>query len=327
MRKALAAALLSLPALVPSLVPSLAQAQAYPAKPVKMIIPVQGGSSSNDILGRGLARGLGEALGQAVVVENQPGASGTIGSRAVARAAPDGYTILFAYTSAQTISPNVVPDLGYDTLRDLAPVTMFSVIPYLMVVHPSVPARTARELVAYAKANPDKLNMGSSGTGSSPHLAGVLFMQETGTKFVHVPYKAAAAAHTDLLAGNVQVYFAGITSLAPAVKAGKARGLMVVNTARSNALPEVPTSAEAGFPTVVASAWNGVMVPAKTPEAIVAKLHSEISRVTESPDMKTFLANQGAEPAIMTPAKFGEQIRSELAQWGKLIKEAGIKME
>jgi len=310
-----------------TLASGLAHAQAYPSKPIKFMIPVASGASSNDILGRVLAKSLAEALGQPVVVENQPGATGTIGSRTVARAAPDGYTLLFGYAGAQTIAPTVLPEIGYDTVKDLAPVAMFSNVPYMLVVHPSVPVNNAKELVAYVKANPGKLSFGSSGTGGSPHLASELFMLETGTRLLHVPYKSAATARTDLLAGHVQMYTGGVTAFASMVKAGKLRALMVTNTVRSIAAPDVPTAAEAGFPGVIATSWNGVLAPAKTPEAIINRLHGEIDKITNAPDMTNFLLKQGAEPAVLPPAKFGEVIRTEIAQWAKVIKTANIKVE
>ncbi len=304
-----------------------AQAQTWPTKPIKLVIPVAAGASSNDILGRTIAKNLAEALGQAVFVENQPGATGTIGSRAVARAAPDGYTLLLAYQGAQAIAPSVMPDIGYDTIKDLAPVGMFATVPYVMVVHPGVPANNVKELVAYVKNNPDKLSFASSGTGSSPHLATELFMQETGARMLHVPYKAAATARTDLLAGLVQLYIGGVPATASLVKAGKLRALMVTNTARSIVLPEVPTSAEAGFPTVIAASWLGIMAPARTPDAVINRLYTEIAKITNTQEMKNFLINQGAEPALLPPAKFGELIRAEIALWAKVIKTGDIKVE
>jgi tripartite-type tricarboxylate transporter receptor subunit TctC len=306
---------------------SAVQAQTYPAKPVRLVIPVAAGASSNDILGRTLAKYLAEALGQAVVVDNQPGATGTIGSRAVARSAPDGYTLLLGYQGAQAIAPSVMPDIGYDTVKDLAPIGMFATVPYVMVVHPKVPANNVKEFVAYAKSNPDKLSFASSGAGGSPHLATELFMQETGVKMVHVPYKAAATARIDLLAGLVQVYIGGVPATAAMVKAGKLRPLMITNTARSLVLPEVPTAAEAGFPTVIAASWLGVLAPARTPDAIINRLYADIARITNTQEMKTFLINQGAEPALLPPAKFAELIRAEIELWAKVIKTGDIKVE
>jgi tripartite-type tricarboxylate transporter receptor subunit TctC len=314
-------------ALASVLVQGQAQAQAYPSKPIRMIVPVATGASSNDILGRAMAKYLAESLGQSVYVENQAGATGTIGSRTVARAAPDGYTLLLGYQGAQAIAPSVMPDIGYDTVKDLAPVGMFATVPYVMVVHPKVPANNARELVAWLKANPDKLSFASSGTGGSPHLATELFMQETGTKMQHVPYKAAATARTDLLSGIVQVYIGGVPATAAFIKAGKLRPIMVTNTARSLVLPDVGTSAEAGFPTVIAASWLGVLAPARTPEAIINRLYGEIAKITNTQEMKTFLINQGAEPALLPPAKFGELIRNEIALWAKVIKTGNITVE
>jgi tripartite-type tricarboxylate transporter receptor subunit TctC len=220
-----------------------------------------------------------------------------------------------------------MPDIGYDTLKDLAPVGMFATVPYVMVVHPKVPANTAKELVAYLKSNPDKVSFASSGTGGSPHLATELFMQETGVKMLHVPYKAAATARTDLLSGIVQMYIGGVPATASLVKAGKLRPLMITNTARSLVLPEVPTAAEAGFPGVIASSWLGVLAPARTPEPIISRLYAEIAKITNTQEMKTFLINQGAEPALLPPAKFGELIRTEIELWAKVIKTGNITVE
>lgn len=308
------------------LVSGLVFAQMYPSKPIRFVVPVAAGSSSNDILGRALAKSLSDALGQQLVVDNQPGATGTIGARLVARAVPDGYTLLLGYASQLTISPSV-SDAGYDPLKDLAPVARFTVVPYALVIDPSVPAKNLKELVALAKSHPGQLNYASAGRGSLPHLAGELFKLEAGIDLVHVPYKGAALVANDLVAGRVQVYFSGITSVAPFVKSGKMRALAVTTPARSALLPDVPTAAEAGVPGLDFGGWNGVLAPAKTPDAIVNRLYNEIVKITNSQEMKSFLLTQGAEPALLAPAKFGELIRVELATWAKVIKAANIKPE
>ena len=316
-----------LTALVCTLLSSTVLAQAYPAKTVRMVIPVAAGSSSNDILGRALAQKLSDAMGQQFIVENQPGASGNIGSLQVARAAPDGYTLLLGYSSAQTISPNVFKSIGYDPVRDLAAIAQFCVVPYVLVAHPGLPASNIKELIALAKSRPGKINFASSGIGSTPHLAAELFKLETGINIVHVPYKGGALAANDLIAGHVQMYFSGITSVAPFVKTGKLRAIAVTTAARSALLPDTPTASESGLPGFETSSWLGVLAPARTPEPIVERLYGEIAKITNSTEMKNFLLTQGAEPALMTPAKFGESIRVELAKWGKVVKSANITPE
>jgi tripartite-type tricarboxylate transporter receptor subunit TctC len=306
---------------------NLAAAQSYPVKPVRLIFPLLPGSASNDILGRALMQRLSESLGQPVVADYRPGAAGTIGSAAAAKSAPDGYTLLIGYTSSIMISPSLLPNAGFNPVSDLAPIARFAVVPYLAVVHPSLPATNLKALVALAKARPGQINCASGGTGGLPHLAAELFKLTANVDIVHVPYKAAAAAHTDLLGGHVQMQFTGISGMLPSIRAGKLRALAVTATKRSALLPEVPTAAESGFPMLEVSSSLGVLAPANVPVPVVRRLHDEIARIVNGADMKNFIASQGAEPALMDPAEFGAHIKAETAKWARVIKAANVKPE
>ena len=306
---------------------NLAVAQSYPVKPVRLIFPLLPGSASNDILGRALAQRLSESLGQQIVADYRPGAAGTIGAAIAAKSAPDGYTLLIGYTSSIMISPTLLTSAGFNPVTDLAPIARFAVVPYIAVAHPSLPATNLRALVALAKARPGQINYASAGTGGLPHLAAELFKLTANVDIVHVPYKAAAAAHTDLLGGHVQMQFTGISGQLPSIRAGRLRALAVTATKRSALLPEVPTAAEAGFPLLEVSSSLGVLAPANTPVPIVRRLHDEIARIVNSTDLKDFIVRQGAEPALMDPAEFGAHIKAESAKWARVIKAANIKPE
>jgi tripartite-type tricarboxylate transporter receptor subunit TctC len=304
-----------------------APAQPYPVKPVRLIFPLNPGSSSSDILGRALAQRLSESLGQSIVADYRPGAAGAIGAAIAAKSAPDGYTLLIGYTSSVMISPMLLKNAGFNPITDLAPVARFAVVPYIAVAHPSLPATNLRELVALAKARPGQINFASAGTGGLPHLAAELFKLTAGVDIVHVPYRSAATAHTDLLGGHVQMEFTGISGTAAAIKAGKVRALAVTAAKRSELLPEVMTTAEAGYPALDVSSSLGVLAPANTPVAIVRRLHDEIVKTVTSADMRNFIVNQGAEPALMEPAEFAAHIKAESAKWARVIKAADIKPE
>ncbi len=304
----------------------LAAAQSYPAKTIRLIIPLVAGSASNDILGRALAQRLSESLGQSIVADYRPGAAGMLGSSIAAKSLPDGYTLLIGYTSAIMISPVLLPNAGFNPITDLAPIARIAIVPYISVVHPSLPATTLKELVALAKARPGQINCASAGTGGLPHLAAELFKIAAGVDVVHVPYKSAAGAHTDLMGGHVQMQFTGISGVAPSIKAGKLRALAVTTMKRSALLPDVPTAGESGFPTLDVSSSLGVLAPANTPVSVVRRLHDEIAKIVNGADMKTFTINQGAEPALMDPAEFGAHIKSETAKWARVIKAANIKI-
>jgi tripartite-type tricarboxylate transporter receptor subunit TctC len=270
---------------------------------------------------------LGELVGQSVVVENRAGASGTIAADGTAKSAGDGYTVLMGQSTSIVIAPQLYPKLPYDTLRDLKPVTLVAEVPNVMVVHPSVPANTVKELIALAKAKPEMLNFGSSGNGAPSHLAGEMFKSATGTRLVHVPYKGAGPAVNALLAGEIQVMFAPIVAVLPQVKAGRLRALGVTSAKRSAAAPDLPTLAETGLTGYEISSWFGLFVPASTPAAVVDKLFKETNRVLKSPDVIERFAKEGAEPVGSTPADFNNYVRTEFVKYNKVIKDNGIKAD
>src|SRR5262245_20665670 len=266
-----------------------ASAQTYPVKPVRLIFPLVPGSASNDVLGRALAQRLSESLGQQIVADYRPGAAGTIGSAIAAKSPADGYTLLIGYTSSIMIGPTLLPGAGFNPVTDLAPIVRYAVVPYISVVHPSLPATNLKALVALAKARPGQINFASAGTGGLPHLAGELFRLTANVDIVHVPYRGAATAHTDLLGGHVQMQFTGISGVAPSIKAGKLRALAVTTAKRSALLPEVATVAESGFPTLDVSSSLGVVAPANTPVPVVRRLHEEIAKIVSGADMTSFI--------------------------------------
>ena len=300
-------------------------ADSYPSKPVHLILPFPPGGGT-DILGRLIGEQLTVRLGQPVVQENRGGAGGNLGAEAVARAAPDGYTLLLAAPTL-AISPTLYPKLAYDPLKDLAPIALVATVPNVMVTHPSVPARTLQEFIALAKRRPGELNFGSGGAGTSNHLGGELFNMVAGVKLVHVPYKGVNLAMQDVLAGNVQLVFIGIPAAAPHIRAGKLRALAVVAPQRSSALPDVPTAAEAGLPGFEVTTWYGVLAPAGTPRAIVERLNMELGRVMLAPELQPRLADMATEPRSGTPEAFAAYLREETAKWGKVIRDAGLRAE
>ena len=309
------------------LLPLAALAQAYPSKPIRLVFPWAGGASSNDILGRGLAQHLTKELGQQLVVDNRPGATGNIGCEIAARAAADGYTLLLAPTGQLTVNPSVFPKLAYNPLTDLAPIARFAVIPYVLAAHPSVAATNMRELVALAKARPGQLNFGSSGNGSVPHLSGELLKIVAGIDMVHVPYKGGALAAIGVVSGEVQLYFAGVTSLVQFIKAGKLRGIAAITPGRLSLLPEVQTAKESGLPGFEVSVWLGMLAPARTPQPIIRRLYDGVVKTINDPDMKGFMARYGAQAALMDPAQFGAYMKSETAKWAKVVKTANVKAD
>ena len=302
-----------------------AVADVYPSKPVKLILPFPPGGGT-DILGRLIGEQLAVRLGQPVVQENRGGAGGNLGAEAVARAAPDGYTLLLAAPTL-AISPALYPKLAYDPLKDLAPIALVATVPNVMITHPSVPARTLQEFIALAKRRPGELNFGSGGAGTSNHLGGELFNMVAGVKLEHVPYKGVNLAMQDVLAGNVQLVFIGIPAAAPHIRAGKLRALAVVAPRRSSALPDVPTAAEAGLPGFEVTTWYGVLAPAGTPRAIIERLNTELARIMLAPELQPRLADMATDPRAGTPEEFGAYLREETAKWGKVIRDAGIRVE
>jgi tripartite-type tricarboxylate transporter receptor subunit TctC len=304
-----------------------AYAQVFPNKPLRIIMPFPAGTSVNDVLGRALAQRLAEPLGQTVIFDNRSGAAGTLGTEMVAKAPPDGYTLLLGVTGALTIAPFVYPKLGYDTLRDFAPVAMVALAPYIIVVHPSVPAKNLKELIALAKSRPGQLRYASAGVGGTPHLCTELLMSMAGINMQHIPYKGGTPAMIDTLAGHTDALCTSVTNAAPFIKQGKIRGIGVTPLKRSPLLPDLPTLDEQGLKGYDVSQWMGIMAPAKTPPAIVQRLHQAIAQVVNSPEYSNFIRQQGAEPALMTPDQVTALMRAELERWGKLVRAIKVTAE
>lgn len=303
-----------------------AGAQVYPNKPIRLIVPFPAGGGS-DTMGRIVGQKLGERLGQQIVVENRPGAGGSIGADAVAKAAPDGYTLLLGSASEISQYPNVNPRLPYDPQRDFAPVTLVGTVPLLLVVHPSLPVKTVRDIVALAQRNPGQLTFSSAGNGSTTHLAVELLALTTGAKMTHVPYKGSVPAVIDLVAGNVQLGIPTMPAALPFVRNGRLKAVAVSPATRSAALPDVPTVAESGVRGYEAALWTGVLAPAGTPQPIISRLHEELGKTLAMTEVREALAKQGAEAGVSTPAAFAAYIRSELAKWAKVVQAADVKVD
>ena len=301
-------------------------ADTYPSKPIRFVVAFPPGGGT-DLVARTIAARLAERLAQQVVVDNRPGAGGNLGTEIVAKSAPDGYTMLMGSVGPLAINASLFARLPFDPLKDLAPVTLAASTPNILVVHPSLPVTNVHELIAFAKARPGAINFASSGQGTPAQLAGELFNSMAGVKMVHVPYKGAAPALADRLGGQVQLMFSTMPPALPHVTAGRLRALAVASLRRSPAAPELPTIDEAALPGFEATTWHGVMVPAGTPDAIVAKLHGDIVAVLRMPDVAERLSSQGAEPIGSTPQAFAAYIRTETAKWAKVIRESGAKAE
>ena len=306
-----------------------AHAQAYPAKPVRMLVPFPPGGGT-DYVARLIGQKLTETWGQQLIVENRPGASMMIASEIVAKAPPDGYTIIMS-SANHTINPSLYPKIPYDTVRDFAPVTVVGTSPFVLVVHPSLPVKTVKELIALARARKGQITYASSGTGGPQQLAGELFKVMAKVDMTHVPYKGSGPAEVDLIGGHVQVMFATTISALPQIKAGRMRPLGVTTLKRtsafSNVFPDLPTVSEAAVPGYEASSWWGVLVPARTPREIVNKLHGDIVKVLHMPDPRNRLLTQGGDPVGNTPEQFAAMMQEELGKWAKLVKEANIKID
>ncbi|OZI66846.1 Bug family tripartite tricarboxylate transporter substrate binding protein [Bordetella genomosp. 11] len=302
-----------------------AQAQTYPGKPITLVVPFAPGGTVN-LMGRLLATRMTEVLGQPVIVENKPGAGGSIGASFVAKAAPDGYTLLLATMGQQSIQPLLSKTLPYDPAKDFAPVALFSTVPNVLAVSTGTPARNIAELVAYAKENPDKLNMASAGIGSVNHLTGELFMFRSGARFSHVPYRGAGPATADLLSGQVQVLFANLPNVLPYIKAGQVRVLGIASDKRSPAIPDVPTFAEAGVKRAEVESWYGVMAPAGTSPQVIRKLQDTIIGIAGEKAMIAHLADQGALPFPGTSADLARLSNEETARWTEIIRGADIQV-
>ena len=291
-----------------------------------MVIPFPPGGTT-DITGRIAAQKLSEALNQQVVPDNRPGAAGNIGAEQVAKAPPDGYTLITLPGSTLTIHPSLYAKLPFDPLKDFAPVTMLAAVPNALVVHPSLPVRNVKDLIALAKSRPDQLNYASTGAGQSTHLSMELFKTMAGVKIIHVAYKGSAPAVTDLLGGHVPMLFDNMPSALPHVKAGKLRGIAVSTLKRSPVAPELPTVAESGLPGFEVSVWFSVLAPANTPKEIVSRLNTTLVKALQAPDTRERLATQGAEPIGNTPDEFTAVMKRDIAKWAKVVKDANIRLD
>ena len=298
----------------------------YPSRPVRIVVPFSPGAGVTDIMARLVGQHLSANLGQQIVIDNRPGGGGIPGAEIVSRTTPDGYTLLMTNV-ALAVNPFLYAKLPYDAAKDFIPVTQVNSAPLMLVVHPSVAAKSVKELVAYAKANPGKLNYGSGGVGSTPHLSSELFKSIAGIEAVHVPYKGGAPALSDLVGGQLSFMIENVPGTMPFVRAGKLRALAITSAKRSALEPALPTMIETGVPGYDVIGWNGLVAVTGTPPAIVTKLYTEIAKVLRAPEVTQRLTALGAEPVGNTPAEFGAFIRAEMARWGKIIKEKGIRAE
>jgi tripartite-type tricarboxylate transporter receptor subunit TctC len=300
-------------------------ADVYPARPVRMIVAYPPGGGTDQV-GRVMAEQLTQTLGQQVVVDNRGGATGNIGTELAARAAPDGHTLLMGNVAPNAVNVSLFKKLGFDPVKDFAPVSLVAITPNILVAHPSMPVKTVQDLIAYAKAKPGALNFPSAGVGSSSHLAGEMLKSMAGIRMVHVPFKGGGPAMVATIAGEVQIMFATMPAAMPHVKSGKVRPVAVTTAKRSQAMPDLPTIAEGGIKGYEAATWYGLLTPARTPKAVIDRLHGDTVKILAGPARKRLEA-QGFEPEGGTPAQFAAYIRSEIAKWAKVIKDAGIPAE
>ena len=303
-----------------------AQAQTWPAKPVRIVVPFSPGGFADSSV-RSIADRLGARLGQSVVVDNRPGAAGNIGAEQVAKSPPDGYTLLLAYDGTVVVNPHVYAKLGFDTLRDFAPVTKLGDGAIIIVAHPSLPANNLRELIALAKAKPGTLNFGSAGTGSTAHLACEMLNQRAGIDLIHVPYKGGGQAMADVVGGQIPLVCTAIATAQQFLKAGKLKGIGISTEKRDPAMPEVPTFAESGLPGFVVTSWMGILAPANTPRAVIERLQTEIAAVLQLPDVRARYAVLGIDPVGNKPDEYAAQIRADLEGWGPVVKKANVRIE
>ncbi len=301
-------------------------AQQYPGRPLRLIVP-NGAGGSTDLVARTVANKLADALRQQVIVDNRGGSGGIIGTEIVAKAAPDGHTLLVGTIGNLAISPHLYRKLPYDPLRDFAPVTQLSAAAYMLLINPSLPARSVRDFVNYAKSRPGQTSYASAGNGTDSHLSTVLFLSVAGLDIAHVPYKGGAPGITDLIANQVQMMLNGIPSSLPHIASGRIRALAVSSPNRVAVAPDVPTFAEAGYAGAEATSWTGVLAPTGTPSAVVGRLNTELRAILQSQDIRTRLLADGAEPAGSTPAAFGEYIKTELAMWGGVVRTTGARAD
>jgi tripartite-type tricarboxylate transporter receptor subunit TctC len=297
----------------------------YPVRPIRIVVPQSAGAST-DLTARMIGQKLNAALGQPVIVDNRPGAGSIVGTDLVAKATPDGYTLLVVASSI-TLNPTLHKNLPFDPVRDLAPITQLSSFPNMLVVHPAVPVKTVKDVIALAKTKPGAINYGSSGTGTGTHLSAELFKYMTGVDMVHVPYKGGGPAVQALLGGQVQLNFATIVSVLSHVRSSKLRAIAVTTARRSASAPDVPTIAESGVTGYDHGPWNGFLAPAKTPRAVIVRLNDEVTRMLHAPETKALFNNEGAEPVGNKPEEFAAIIRDETAKWAKVIRAAGIKAD
>ena len=306
---------------------AVAGAQDYPAKPVRMVVGFPPGGGT-DVVARILQPRLSELLGQPVVIDNRPGATGTVAAGHVAKSPPDGYTIMMGHVSVNAIAPSLFSNLPYEAERDFAPIGIAASVPHIVVVHPSLPATTLKELIAYLKAQPGKLTFPSAGNGSMPHLAGEVFQSLAGVKLVHVPYKGTGRSMQDLLGGQHLVAFDTMAASAPHVRSGKLRALAVSTRERIATLPDVPTAEEAGLPGYVVTTWYGVFAPAGSPSAIVNRLHTELVKAMQTAEVRSKLEGIGADGSVSkSPAEFAALVRADTARYAKIVKDIGLRIE
>jgi tripartite-type tricarboxylate transporter receptor subunit TctC len=303
-----------------------AMAQQYPSRPVRLIVPYPPGGST-DFIARPVSERLGERLGQPVVMDNRGGAATVIGAEIAARAPADGYTLLVGTVTTLAVNPALKPKLPYDPVRDFAPVSMLSMQPYILALHPSVPATSVAQLVAHAKANPGKLSFASAGLGSGAHFAGELFNTMAGVSILHVPYKGTGPAITDVIGGRVEILYAGVATLRPYVGSGKMRVLAVTSAKRSPGMPDVPTIAESGLSGYETNTWNSLLAPRGTPPVVIERLNAAVAQVLSEPDLRERWAQQGIDAEPGPPARLASHIQAEIARFNRLVKATGLKLE
>jgi tripartite-type tricarboxylate transporter receptor subunit TctC len=308
------------------LVSGSALGQDYPSRPIRIVVPFSAGAGVVDIMARLVGQHLSSAIGQPVLIENRPGAGGIPGTELASKAAPDGYTLLMTNVSL-VVGSFLYPSLPFDAQRDFVPVTMVNSAPLLLVVNPTIPVTSVKELIAYSRAHPGQLNYGSGGVGSTPHLCVELLKSLSGLDATHVPYKGGAPALSDLVGGQLALMIENMPGTMPFVRSGKLRALAISSARRSPLAPELPTIAEAGVPGYEVIGWNGVFVPKGTPPAVIAKLQGEVAKVLRAPEVRQRLETLGAEPVGSAPEEFGKFFREDMARWGKIIKEKGIRSE
>jgi tripartite-type tricarboxylate transporter receptor subunit TctC len=311
------------------LIPALASADTWPAagKPVQIIVPAPGGGGTGDTIARVVAEALGKRINTTFVIDNKPGANGNIGAAAAAAAAPDGYRLLFSWAGTLAVNPSLYQNLTFDPQKNFDPIVLIAEVPNILVVNNDLPVKDVADFVRYAKANPDKVNFGSTGNGSSMHLAGELFMRETGTRMVHVPYNAPGMATTNLMANDIQAMFQLIPGVVGQVKGGKVRAVAVMSATRSPALPDVPTMAEQGHPKLQSSTWFALLAPKGTPAAILDKVNAEVNEILRDAELRKKLSDMGATPLGGTRQALADHLAAETAKWGRIVREAKIQVQ